>query len=49
MFEFLIGLVVIFVVGYFIVKGYKFVGILFIVGILLFILTGILGYKVLFG
>ncbi|EOW9345120.1 anaerobic C4-dicarboxylate transporter DcuC [Vibrio cholerae] len=49
MLELLIGLVVTFAVGYFIVKGYKPAGILLTAGILLLILTGILGHKVLPG
>ncbi len=43
MLELLIGLVVTFAVGYFIVKGYKPAGILLTAGILLLILTQYLG------
>lgn len=47
MLELLIGLVVTVAVGYFIVKGYKPAGVLLTAGILLLLLTGLLGYKIL--
>ncbi|SUQ34347.1 C4-dicarboxylate transporter DcuC [Vibrio vulnificus] len=46
MLELLIGLVVTVAVGYFIVKGYKAAGVLLTAGILLLILTGVLGHTV---
>ncbi|MFA0440944.1 anaerobic C4-dicarboxylate transporter DcuC [Vibrio sp. 10N.286.49.C2] len=47
MLELLIGLIVTIAVGYFIVKGYKPAGVLLTAGILLLLLTGILGHTVL--
>nr|WP_086940515.1 anaerobic C4-dicarboxylate transporter DcuC [Thaumasiovibrio occultus] len=47
MLELLIGLVVTVGVGYFIVKGYKAAGILLVGGVLLLLITGMLGGKVL--
>ena len=47
MLELFIGFAVIFVVGYFIIKGYKPTGILLTAGIGLLIMTGLLGHKVL--
>ncbi|GAA5646847.1 MULTISPECIES: anaerobic C4-dicarboxylate transporter DcuC [Vibrio] len=47
MLELLIGLVVTVAVGYFIVKGYKPAGVLLTAGVLLLILTGIIGHTVL--
>ncbi|MBE3668451.1 anaerobic C4-dicarboxylate transporter DcuC [Vibrio navarrensis] len=49
MLELLIGTMVTIAVGYFIVKGYRASGVLLTAGILLLILTGILGHKVLPG
>ena len=47
MLELLIGLVVTIAVGYFIVKGYKPAGVLLTAGIVLLLLTGVLGHSVL--
>ncbi|GAB2650256.1 anaerobic C4-dicarboxylate transporter DcuC [Vibrio panuliri] len=47
MLELLIGLVVTIAVGYFIVKGYKPAGVLLSSGILLLLITGLLGHSVL--
>ncbi|MGF1773703.1 anaerobic C4-dicarboxylate transporter DcuC [Vibrio maritimus] len=47
MLELMIGLVVTITVGYFIVKGYKPAGVLLTAGILLLLLTGVLGHTVL--
>jgi DcuC family C4-dicarboxylate transporter len=47
MLELMIGLVVTITVGYFIVKGYKPAGVLLTAGILLLLLTGLLGHTVL--
>ncbi|MFA0087743.1 anaerobic C4-dicarboxylate transporter DcuC [Vibrio sp. 10N.261.51.F12] len=47
MLELLIGLIVTIAVGYFIVKGHKPAGVLLTAGILLLLLTGILGHTVL--
>lgn len=47
MLELLIGLVVTIAVGYFIVKGYRAAGVLLTAGILLLILTGLIGHTVL--
>jgi DcuC family C4-dicarboxylate transporter len=47
MLELMIGLVVTITVGYFIVKGYKPAGVLLTAGILLLLLTGLLGHSVL--
>lgn len=47
MLELLIGLVVTITVGYFIVKGYRAAGVLLTAGILLLILTGLVGHTVL--
>lgn len=49
MLELLIGTAITIAVGYFIVKGYRASGVLLTAGILLLILTGILGHKVLPG
>lgn len=45
--ELLIGLVVTIAVGYYIIKGYKATGILLTAGVILLLLAGILGHKVL--
>lgn len=47
MLELLIGLAVTLVVGYFIIKGYKAAGVLLTAGLLLLLLTGIIGHQVL--
>lgn len=47
MLELFIGVVVTIVVGYFIVKGYKPAGVLLTAGIVLLLLTGVLGHTVL--
>lgn len=47
MLELLIGLVVTIAVGYFIIKGYRAAGVLLTAGILLLILTGLIGHTVL--
>lgn len=47
MLELIIGLLVTVTVGYFIVKGYKPAGVLLTAGILLLLLTGVLGHTVL--
>lgn len=47
MLELMIGLVVTITVGYFIVKGYKPAGVLLTAGILLLLLTGLIGHTVL--
>ncbi|GAL06601.1 anaerobic C4-dicarboxylate transporter DcuC [Photobacterium aphoticum] len=47
MLELLIGLVVTIAVGYFIIKGYKAAGVLLTAGLLLLLITGLLGYDVL--
>lgn len=47
MLELLIGIVVTVAVGYFIVKGYKPTGVLLSAGLLLLIITGLLGHNVL--
>lgn len=47
MLELFIGLVVTVAVGYFIVKGYKPAGVLLTAGVLLLILTGLIGHTVL--
>ena len=47
MLELLIGLAVTIAVGYFIIKGYKPAGVLLTAGLLLLLITGVLGYKVL--
>ncbi|MBY5943996.1 anaerobic C4-dicarboxylate transporter DcuC [Photobacterium rosenbergii] len=47
MLELLIGLAVTVAVGYFIIKGYKPAGVLLTAGLLLLLITGVLGYNVL--